>query len=153
VPASYWVEIRPRLVATIQRLPQSTIESTLPTPGTVSPRAADQVPFGPSSTTLPPTTSRTVQPSIVVGLVSGTGVVGLVSGTGVGRGKVFVGCAADNSRAGRVEFCSDTIFRPFGALEVACRSALGGMLDVMSASGPGSRAEALRSRGSAADAT
>src|SRR5262245_32278826 len=68
----FGVEIRPLLVATIQRLPQRTIESIRPTPGTVSPRAARHTPSGPSSTTVPPTTSRTVQPSIVVGRVSGT---------------------------------------------------------------------------------
>ena len=73
----YRVEIRPLLVATIQRLPQRTIESIFPTPGTVSPRVAFQMPLGPSRTAVPPLTSRIVQPSIVVGLVSGTG-VGLV---------------------------------------------------------------------------
>src|SRR5215831_17433691 len=61
----FWVEIRPLLVATIQRLPQRTIESIRPIPGTVSPCAARQAPLGPSSTT------RIVQPSIVVGRVSG----------------------------------------------------------------------------------
>src|SRR5262245_44983172 len=44
-----------------------------PMPGTVSPCAARQAPLGPSSTTVPPTTSRIVQPSIVVGRVSATG--------------------------------------------------------------------------------
>src|SRR5262249_620720 len=66
----FWVEIRPLVVATIQRLPQRTIESIRPIPGTVSPCAARQAPLGPSSTTVPPTTSRIVQPSIVVGRVS-----------------------------------------------------------------------------------
>ena len=66
------VEIRPLLVATFQRLPQRTIESIFPTPGTVSPRVAFHTPFGPSKTTVPPLTSRIVHPSIVVGLVSGT---------------------------------------------------------------------------------
>jgi hypothetical protein len=61
------------LVATIQRLPQRTIESIFPTPGTVSPRIAFHTPFGPSKTAVPPLTSRIVHPSIVVGLVSGTG--------------------------------------------------------------------------------
>src|SRR6266851_2156840 len=75
------VEIRPLLVATIQRLPQRTIESIVPTPGTVSPRAAFHVPFGPSNTAVPPLTSRTVHPSMVVGLVSGTG---------AGLGETFV---------------------------------------------------------------
>src|SRR5262249_50663059 len=73
-----WVEMRPLVVATIQRLPQRTIESIRPIPGTVSPCAARQAPLGPSSTTVPPTTSRIVQPSIVVGRVSGIA-------TGLGR--------------------------------------------------------------------
>src|SRR5262249_14665930 len=60
------------VVATIQRLPQRTTESIRPIPGTISPCAARQAPLGPSSTTVPPTTSRIVQPSIVVGRVSGT---------------------------------------------------------------------------------
>src|SRR5262249_26569015 len=76
-----WVEIRPLVVATIHRLPQRTIESIRPTPGTVSPCAARQAPLGPSSTTVPPATSRIVQPSIVVGRVSGTA---------AGLGKAFV---------------------------------------------------------------
>ena len=71
------VDIRPLLVATIQRLPQRTIESIFPRPGTVSPRVAFHTPFGPSKTAVPPLTSRMVHPSIVVGLVSGTG-AGLV---------------------------------------------------------------------------
>ena len=71
------VEINPRLVATIQRLPQRTIELILPTPGTVSPRVAFQTPVGPSKTAVERFTSRTDQPSIVVGLVSGTGVRGI----------------------------------------------------------------------------
>ena len=68
---AYGVEIKPLLVATIKRLPQRTIESTLPTPGTVCPGVTFQTPFGPSMTAVPLTTSRSVQPSIVVGLVSG----------------------------------------------------------------------------------
>jgi len=74
VTGDYGVEIRPLLVATIQRLPQRKIESTLPAPGTVSPRAARQVPLGPSRTAVPLVTSRSVQPAMVVGLVSGVGV-------------------------------------------------------------------------------
>ena len=54
--------------------PSARSSSILPTPGTVSPRLARQTPLGPSSTTEPPLTSRTVQPSMVAGLVSGTGV-------------------------------------------------------------------------------
>ena len=67
------VAINPLAVATIQRLPQRTIESTRPRPGTVSPTIAVRIPAGPSSTTVPPRTSRTTQPSIVVGRVSGAG--------------------------------------------------------------------------------
>ena len=69
----YGVAIKPLAVATIQRLPQRTIDSIRPTPGTVSPRAAIRTPSGPPRTAVPPRTSRTVQPSIVVGLVSGAG--------------------------------------------------------------------------------
>ena len=69
----YGVEIRPLLVATIKRFPQRMIATTLPTPGTVSPRFTLKLPPGPSNTAVPLTTSRSVQPSMVVGLVSGTG--------------------------------------------------------------------------------
>src|ERR1041385_4423390 len=48
------------------------MESVRPIPGTMSPRAAVRTPSGPSRTTVPPRTSRTVQPAIVVGFVSGT---------------------------------------------------------------------------------
>jgi hypothetical protein len=71
----YGVAINPLAVATIQRLPHRTIDSIRPTPGTVSPRVAVQTPPGPSRTAVPSRTSRTVQPSIVVGLVSGTGTI------------------------------------------------------------------------------
>src|SRR5207253_3643901 len=71
----YGVAINPPAVATIQRLPQRTIESMRPTPGTVSPRVTVQTPSGPSRIAVPPRTSRTVQPSMVVGLVSGTGTI------------------------------------------------------------------------------
>jgi hypothetical protein len=74
--ALYGVAIKPLAVATIQRLPQRTIESIRPMPGTVSPRVAIRIPSGPPRTAVPPRTSRTVQPSIVVGLVSGAGVIG-----------------------------------------------------------------------------
>ena len=70
----YGVEIRPLLVATIHRLPHRTIDSTRPTPGTVSPRFTRQMPFGPSKTAVPSMTSRSIQPPMVVGLVSGNGV-------------------------------------------------------------------------------
>jgi hypothetical protein len=69
---AYRVEINPLAVATIQRLPHRTIESIRPMPGTTSPRAAIRIPSGPSSTAVPPRTSRTAQSTIVVGLVSGT---------------------------------------------------------------------------------
>src|SRR3954447_22406990 len=52
------------------------MESIRPIPGTVSPRAAVRTPSGPSRTAVPPRTSRTVQPSIVVGLVSATATIG-----------------------------------------------------------------------------
>jgi len=67
------LEINPLVVATIQRFPHSTTDSTLPSPGKVSPRAAFHVTPGPSNVAMPLTTFRTVQPSMVVGLVSGTG--------------------------------------------------------------------------------
>src|SRR5206468_3948350 len=76
VTGCYGVAISPFAVATIQRLPPRTMESMRPTPGTVSPRAAVRTPSGPSRTAVPPRTSRTVQPSIVVGLVSATGTMG-----------------------------------------------------------------------------
>src|SRR5215510_1324089 len=69
----YGVEISPLLVATIQRFPQRTIESTLPAPGRTSPRATLQMPLGPWTTAVPFATSFTIQPGIVVGGVSGTG--------------------------------------------------------------------------------
>lgn len=69
---AYGVEINPRAVATIQRLPQRTIESIRPMPGITSPRATIRIPSGPSSTAVPPRTSRTAHPPIVIGLVSGT---------------------------------------------------------------------------------
>jgi hypothetical protein len=72
--STYGVEIKPLLVATTKRLPQRTIESTLPTRGTVCPGVTLQTPFGPSITAVPLITSRSVQPSMVVGLVSGVGV-------------------------------------------------------------------------------
>src|SRR3982074_3626865 len=73
--STYGVAINPLAVATIQRLPQRTIESIRPTPGTLSPCVAVQTPPGPSRTTVLPRTSRTVHPSIVVGLVSGAGTI------------------------------------------------------------------------------
>src|SRR5262245_41312794 len=69
----YGVEISPLLVATIQRFPQRTIESTRPAPGRTSPRATLQMPLGPWTTAVPLATSCTIQPGIVVGGVSGTG--------------------------------------------------------------------------------
>lgn len=73
-PATYGVEIRPLLVATIRRFPQRKIDSTLPTPGIMSPLDTLRMPSGPSKIAVPLATSRSVQPSIVVGLVSGVGV-------------------------------------------------------------------------------
>src|SRR5215470_6189879 len=54
----YGVEMSPPLVATSQRPPHRTIDSTRPTPGTVSPRPTRQTPFGPSTTAKPLVTSR-----------------------------------------------------------------------------------------------
>ena len=73
-PVTYGVEIRPLLVATIRRFPQRKINSTLPTPGIMSPLDTLRMPSGPSKIAVPLATSRSVQPSIVVGLVSGVGV-------------------------------------------------------------------------------
>src|SRR5260370_32360483 len=70
---AHCVVINPLLVATIQRLPHNTIESILPSPGTRSPRAAFQMPPGPSKMAVPSTTFRNVQPLMVAGLLSGTG--------------------------------------------------------------------------------
>jgi hypothetical protein len=72
-PVTYGVEIRPLLVATIRRFPQRKMDSTLPTPGIMSPLDTLRMPSGPSKTAVPLATSRSVQPSIVVGLVSGVG--------------------------------------------------------------------------------
>ncbi|MGY3075795.1 hypothetical protein ACVWZZ_002166 [Bradyrhizobium sp. LM6.10] len=55
---------------------QRTMESIRPMPGTVSARVAIRTPSGPPRTAIPPLTSRTVQPSMVVGLVSGVGMRG-----------------------------------------------------------------------------
>ena len=112
---SYGVVIRPLLVATIHRLPHRTIESTLPTPGTVSPRVALTMPSGPSKTTAPPTTSRIVQPGMVVGRVSGVGVV-------LGLDKIFASgeavlrCAT--GEAGYVEAASWAVAWPRPGLGV-----------------------------------
>ena len=54
----YRVEIRPLLVATIQRLPHRTIESIFPMLGMVSPWLALLTPLGPSKTAVLPLTSR-----------------------------------------------------------------------------------------------
>ena len=70
---AYGIEINPLSVATIQWLPQRTIESIRPMPGTVSPRIAIRTPSGPSRTAVAPRTSNTAQPAVVVGLVSGEG--------------------------------------------------------------------------------
>ena|SRR5215831_4051996 len=96
------VVIRPLLVATIQRLPQRTIESILPKPGTELPRVTFKVPLGPSNTTEPPTTSRTVQPGIVVGRASGVS-------AGLASGRVFARCwAAASGGPAEVRFCRAT---------------------------------------------
>ena len=89
--------MRPLLVTTIQRLPQRTIDSTLPTRGTVSPRIALQTPSGPSKTAVTPETSRTVQPSMVSGLVSGNGI-----GPGQGPGR----CPKSDAAGSRALCCN-----------------------------------------------
>src|ERR1700687_4258401 len=90
----YGVEIRPLLVATIKRFPQRPMEPTLPTPGTVCPGFALQTPLGPSSTAVPLVTSRSVQPLIVVGLVSGVRVsfVGVRSSSPLAPVKAICRC-------------------------------------------------------------
>ena len=78
----YSVAIKPFAVAiSIQGCPERTIESIRPTPGTVSPRVTVETPSGPSRIAVAPRTSRTVQPSIVVGLVSGTATIGSRGGS------------------------------------------------------------------------
>ena len=72
----YCVAINPLAVATIQRLPQRTIDSIRPIPGIVSPRVAIRIPSGPSSTAVPSRTSTTLHPGMVVGLVSGAAAKG-----------------------------------------------------------------------------
>ena len=91
--------MRPLLVTTIQRLPQRTIDSTLPTRGTVSPRIALQTPSGPSKTAVAPETSRTVQPSMVSGLVSGNGI-------GLGLGRVLGRCPKSDAAGSRALCCN-----------------------------------------------
>ena len=105
---AYCVETRPLLVATIQRLPQRTIESTFPNPGTVSPLVARHCPLGPSKTAVPPTTSRTVQPSMVLGFVSGAGaclgkLLSYWMATALGLGDVAFCCVAS------VTICVDAV--------------------------------------------
>ncbi len=73
-PAAQSVVIKPLLVATSKRLPQRTMESIRPAPGTVSPTDTLWIPSGPCNRTVPPDTCLTLQPSIVFGLVSGVGV-------------------------------------------------------------------------------
>src|SRR4051794_32465115 len=69
------------------------MESIRPIPGTMSPRAAVRTPSGPSRTTVPPRTSRTVQPAIVVGFVSGTATSSRAAGA------AFAGVARDGPAA------------------------------------------------------
>src|SRR6187431_2777876 len=65
-----------------------------PTPGTVSPALPVRMPSGPSSTTVLPRTSRTVQPSTVAGRVSGAATTGSRVVTGEGGGLRFEGSEA-----------------------------------------------------------
>jgi hypothetical protein len=93
-----FIVISPLLVATIQRLPQRTMESTRPTPGIVSPTDTFRMPPGPFKTAVPPKTSRTVQPGMVFGLVSGVG---------VSRGRNFFSAGSTGAAAtfSEVVFC------------------------------------------------
>ena len=97
-PPTYGVEIRPLLVATIRRLPHRKIDLILPTPGTVSPRVARQVPLGPSNTAVPFVTSRSVQPLMVVGLVSRTGANFTGACNSCALGPIDVGCCSASFR-------------------------------------------------------
>ena len=72
-----------------QRLPQRTMDSTRPSPGMVSPRAAILIPSGPSRTAVPSRTSTTVQPGIVAGLVSGAATRGCRSAIAAAEGPTF----------------------------------------------------------------
>jgi hypothetical protein len=108
---TYGVEMRPLLVAIIQRPPQRTIESIFPNPSTVSPLVAFNVPLGPSKVAVPPTTSRTVQPSMVLGFVSATA---------VSLGKVLSGWMAVARGAGDLGVCFADNVAPF-VDAVACR--------------------------------
>ncbi len=98
VRSGYGVVINPLLVATIQRLPQRTIDSIRPNAGTVFPAATLKTPLGPSSTAVPPATSRTVQPSIVIGFVSGTGASLGTSGSSARTSTEAVCCGATGER-------------------------------------------------------
>src|SRR6266576_2201022 len=53
-----------------QPLPRRTIESTRPTPGTVSPGDTLRMPSGPANTAVPPKIARIVHPSMVFCLLS-----------------------------------------------------------------------------------
>ena len=72
-----------------QRLPQRTMDSTRPSPGIVSPRAAIRIPSGPSRTAVPSRTSTTVQPGIVAGFVSGAATRGCRSAIAAAEGPTF----------------------------------------------------------------
>ena len=72
-----------------QRLPQRTMDSTRPSPGMVSPRAAIRIPSGPSRTAVPSRTSTTVQPGIVAGLVSGAATRGCRIAIAAAEGPAF----------------------------------------------------------------
>ena len=99
------VVTRPLLVATIQRLPQRTIESIRPTPGILSPTATFRIPSGPSNTAVLPRTSLMVQPSIVVGRVSGVGVrLGVTCMRGSLVSRILAVVCAGNWGAGVANF-------------------------------------------------
>src|SRR5262249_50292168 len=79
----------------------------------MSPRATRQTPSGPSRTAVLPMTSRTVHPSMVVGLVSGTG-------TKCGRSRVPPGTAIAARCSGLVADDEDD-FRMLGEVALALR--------------------------------
>jgi hypothetical protein len=94
------------------------MESTRPTPGTVSPADTFRMPPGPSKTAVPSKASRTVQPAMVFGLVSGVG---------VSRGRNFFPARWTTTAAGFVEvaFCctiDGTIFMGATAATLRLRS-------------------------------
>src|SRR4051812_43304416 len=98
------------------------MESIRPIPGTVSPRAAVRTPSGPSRTAVPPRTSRTLQPSIVVGLVSATATIGSRA-----IGGVLAGSTEKRGFGGAA-----SVFAPAGETDAVRRAASLLLLDLIS---------------------